>query len=155
MLGSIPMLQARYDVPIGYSDHTLGYAAGVLAASMGVEWFEKHFTLAAENGGLDAKHSTTPATLRAYCDALRETRDAMAQVRSDPSPDEVLVAKRARRGLYLARDLPAGHALGIEDLSFLRPESDFALEDLSSVIGRTLTAPVQQGEPLQRSNLDD
>lgn len=38
-------LRTTFDVPVGFSDHTLGTAVGIMAASRGVTVIEKHFTL--------------------------------------------------------------------------------------------------------------
>lgn len=153
MLGTIPWLQARYDVPIGYSDHSLGYGAAMLAASLGVEWIEKHFTLSRANGGLDAKHSLNPDGLAEYCRMVRSVNQAMEGVRTEPTKAEFYTAQRARRGLYFSRDLPAGHKLLREDIAQLRPERDFALEDIDSVVGREIASAVEKGTPISREDL--
>lgn len=153
MIGTIPWLQSRYDVPIGYSDHSLGYGAAMLAASLGVEWFEKHFTLSPANGGLDAKHSLDPEGLAEYCRMVRSVKAALEGVRTTPTEAELYTAQRARRGLYFIRDLPAGHQLCREDIVPLRPERDFALEDLDAVVGRVLVSTADKGTPIRREDL--
>jgi N,N'-diacetyllegionaminate synthase len=153
MLGTIPWLRDRYDVPIGFSDHSVGYGAAMLAASLGVEWFEKHFTLAAANGGLDAKHSLDPEGLAEYCRMVRSVKPALEGARTAPTEEELYTARRARRGLYFRRALAAGHELRKEDLTMLRPERDFPLEDLGVVVGRRLSRAVEQGAPVQRGDL--
>lgn len=153
MLGTIPWLQSRYDVPIGFSDHSVGYGAAMLAASLGVEWFEKHFTLAAANGGLDAKHSLNPPDLAEYCAMVRSVGAALEGRRTAPTEAELYTARRARRGLYFSRDLPPGHEVTKEDIAFLRPERDFCLEDLDSVVGRRLAGAVVSGTAIERTDL--
>lgn len=153
MLGTIPWLQERYDVPIGYSDHSLGYGAAMLAASLGVEWFEKHFTLSSANGGLDVKHSVTPEGLAEYCQMVRSVKPALEGVRSEPTKAELYTAQRARRGLYFSDNLPAGHVLRREDLVPLRPEQAFALEDFDNVVGRELATAVDKGKSVRREDL--
>jgi sialic acid synthase SpsE len=153
MLGTIPWLQARYDIPIGYSDHSLGYGAAMLAASLGVEWFEKHFTLSPANGGLDAKHSLDPEGLAEYCRMVRSVKPAMEGVRSEPTKAELYTAQRARRGLYFNRNLQAGDILRREDIALLRPQRDFALEELDSVVGRELASAVEKGTAIRREDL--
>ena len=43
-LNVIGEMAARYKVPVGFSDHTMGYAASFAAAAMGATVIEKHFT---------------------------------------------------------------------------------------------------------------
>jgi len=47
-------------VPVGFSDHTLGVEAGMLAISMGASMVEKHFTLSRSLPGKDQAISGTP-----------------------------------------------------------------------------------------------
>lgn len=154
MLGTIPWLQKRYGVPIGYSDHSLGYGAAMLAVSLGVEWFEKHFTLSAENGGLDATHSVTPAGLAEYCRMIRSVKPALDTVRTEPTSAELYTAQRARRGLYFSQDFPAGHVLEKDDLIPLRPERDFSVEEAESVIGRRLASAVERRVSVRKEHLE-
>ena len=153
MLGSIPFLQSRYDVPIGFSDHSEGYGAAVLAASMGVEWIEKHFSLSPANGGLDVKHSLDGEQLQTFCKMVKQTKAALEGVRSEPTDAELYTAKRARRGLYFNTDLPMGHIITKEDIVFLRPERDFALEGLEKVLGRKLLNEAVAGTPIKKSDI--
>src|SRR5881409_1269662 len=44
-LDCIPALQRIYEVPVGFSDHTLGDFMAFAAATLGAHLFEKHFTL--------------------------------------------------------------------------------------------------------------
>jgi sialic acid synthase SpsE len=153
MLGTIPWLQKRYRVPIGYSDHSLGYGAAMLAASIGVEWFEKHFTLAAENGGLDVRHSVNPEGLAEYCRMVRSVKPALETVRTEPTDAELYTAQRARRGLYFSQNLPAGHILSKEDLLPLRPERAFSVEDMEQVVGHALASAVEERTPVCKEHL--
>lgn len=153
MLGTIPWLQKRYEVPIGYSDHSLGYGAAMLAASLGVEWFEKHFTLSVDNGGLDAKHSVNPAGLAEYCKMVRSAKTALEKVRTEPTDAELYTARRARRGLYFSQDLPAGHVLRQEDMIPLRPERDYSVGDVEDIVGRKLMSAVEKRTPVCKEHL--
>ncbi len=47
-------------VPVGFSDHSVGVEAGMLAIAMGAEILEKHFTLSRELPGKDQSISCTP-----------------------------------------------------------------------------------------------
>lgn len=146
-LGNILELRQRYDCTVGYSDHTIGHEAAVIAASMGVNIFERHFTLSKENGGLDAKHSDTPSELSHYCSTIGQAKLAL-QSRLEPSQEELDVAKRARRGLYYKRHLSAGSIITEEDVQYLRPQTDFATSDLHAVLGKKLSTNVCEGRAI-------
>lgn len=45
-LGAIPEMKSRYNVPIGFSDHSMEtIIAPILAVGLGATFIEKHFTL--------------------------------------------------------------------------------------------------------------
>ena len=64
-LAAIPALARTFGLPAGYSDHTLGVEAAVLAAGLGARVIEKHFTLDHDLSSFrDHKLSADPAELR-------------------------------------------------------------------------------------------
>lgn len=62
-LRTIPFLKTRFNVRIGYSDHTIGTVACIGAAALGAELIEKHFTLDKTLEGSDHILSADPAEL--------------------------------------------------------------------------------------------
>jgi len=154
MLATIPQLQERYEgVDIGFSDHSIGYGAAVLAASMGVTWIEKHFTLSKNNGGLDAKHSLEPKQMLEFCDAVNAVSQTLGETRLDMTAEEIKTAERARRGVYYSRDLKSGHTIQTDDLVYLRPERGYALENVNEIIGKVLENDVSGFQPVIKKDI--
>ena len=56
----IKKMMNRYNLTIGFSDHTLGSTASIAAVLNGAKVIEKHFTLSNKMYGSDAKHSLNP-----------------------------------------------------------------------------------------------
>jgi N,N'-diacetyllegionaminate synthase len=52
---------------VGFSDHTEGYEAAVLAIARGAEFIEKHFTLSKALPGKDQQMSATPDVFQEIC----------------------------------------------------------------------------------------
>lgn len=58
--------------PVGFSDHTMGQTAAVMAVSLGAVIFEKHFTLSRTLEGPDHAWACLPDDLARWCSAIRE-----------------------------------------------------------------------------------
>lgn len=56
----------------GFSDHTVGITASVVAMSLGATIIEKHFTMSRELPGCDQSCSIEPSELRQLCDMRDE-----------------------------------------------------------------------------------
>jgi sialic acid synthase SpsE len=70
-LGCIASLQAKYSVPVGFSDHTLGTAISLAAVASGANIFEKHFTASRSLPGPDQQGSMEPKELEALVKDIR------------------------------------------------------------------------------------
>ena len=60
ILERIKLLQDRFDVLVGLSDHSIGSDAGFLSVALGAVAIEKHFIADRSIGGVDADFSATP-----------------------------------------------------------------------------------------------
>ncbi|NJC41289.1 N-acetylneuraminate synthase [Brevundimonas alba] len=140
-------------LPIGYSDHTLGLAVSTAAVAMGATVIEKHFTLDNTLPGPDHRASLEPHELTALIRQIRDVEAALGSPVKAPTASEIPVRAVVRRSVTARRALPAGHVLGLEDVILLRPASGIPAKALDEVLGRTLTAPIEEGHPLQWEHL--
>jgi len=63
--------------PFGFSDHTEGYEASIMATALGASIIEKHFTLDKSQDGKDHKMSAEPDELEELVYWVRKTEEAM------------------------------------------------------------------------------
>ena len=95
-------MAARWDVPVGLSDHSLGTTASVTSVALGACMIEKHVTLARSDGGPDAAFSLEPDELGQLVVAVREAEASLGHVRYGPSPGEES-SRVFRRSLFVVR----------------------------------------------------
>ena len=76
-------------VRAGFSDHSLGIQAGMLAISMGAEVLEKHFTISRRLPGKDQSMSTEAHEFEALVTWNREVHEIMGVERPSLSDDEL------------------------------------------------------------------
>lgn len=150
----IQTLRSAFGTAVGFSDHTLGREAAPIAVALGATWIEKHFTTDRTLDGLDHKHAMEPDPFADFVQAIRDTEEALRPRVTKISPAEALTRQRARRGLYAARDLPAGHLLTNADIRIVRPESEIAADEIDMIIGRVLRVPLAAEEPFAHADLN-
>lgn len=143
----VGLLRDAFGVRVGYSDHTEGNLSAILALCQGADLFEKHFTDDRRRPGFDHANAMEPDQLRSYIDDLRRATASLTLKANRSAPQEVETSIRARRGVYAARDMPAGHVLTRDDLLHVRPST--AQPTLpSQLIGRPLTSDVRRYDAL-------
>ena len=124
-LRNMEILRQAFDVPVGFSDHTLGTSIPLAAIALGACVIEKHFTLDKDMPGWDHAISADPAELRVIVEeGLTSTMRWEAP--SDGREAEIEKRKQFRRSLVARAALPAGHVLAEADLDAKRPGTGIA-----------------------------
>ncbi|WP_247896136.1 N-acetylneuraminate synthase family protein [Azospirillum brasilense] len=133
--------------PVGYSDHTLGIEAAVLSVALGARVIEKHFTLDKTLSTFrDHALSADPSDMAELVRRVREAETLLGDGIKRPATSELANMTAARRAIAAVRDLPAGHVLALEDLTWLRPRRGLEPGRESELIGCRLAVPVARGE---------
>ena len=144
---TVPDMMARFDCPVGLSDHTPGTAASVAAVALGACVIEKHFTLARADGGPDAAFSLEPAEFKALVDDVRDAWTALGRPHYDLLGSEQGNIQ-FRRSLYVTADVKAGEVISRQNVRSVRPGLGLAPDHLETVLGRVARRNLSRGEPL-------
>ena len=152
-LRNLETLRRAFDVPVGFSDHTLGTAIPLAAIALGACMIEKHFTLDQEMEGWDHAISSDPAVLRAVVEDGRTIHEALGSTRRMLSEAEIVKRRQFRRSLVTRAALPAGHVLTEADLDAKRPGTGIGPDELRYVVGRELAADLVEDQVLRWEHL--
>lgn len=144
-LRAMHVIQAALGVPIGYSDHSMGIEASVIAVAAGAKVIEKHFTLDCNLPGPDHKASLEPKDLGEMVKGIRKVEVLLGSGKKQPNEAELAVAKIVRRSVVAARDLKAGDTITSDMVLLRRPGTGIEPARLGEVIGRTLSRDVKEG----------
>lgn len=148
-LRAIETLASAFRVPIGWSDHTMGHTADVVAVALGASAVEKHFTLSRDQEGPDHPFALEPLELAAMVSAIREAEQALGSSVKRVTEAEQEMFRLGRRSLVAARDLPAGHTVRQEDLAVKRPGYGIPVHEREVVVGQQTTRSVEVDEVLE------
>lgn len=152
-LRAMQSIARELELPVGYSDHTLGLAVSTAAVALGASVIEKHFTLDREMPGPDHKASLSLEELAALVRQIRDVENALGSPEKRPTASELPIRALVRRSVTLVRAARAGQALQAEDMTLLRPGTGIGPGELERIPGRVLTRDLPAGTTLQWTDL--
>lgn len=148
-LKAMQTLASEFDVPVGYSDHTLGILIPTLAVGLGAQVIEKHFTLDKTLPGPDHLASMTPNEMTELVQAIRDTEAALGDGVKKPADNELPIRELVRRSVTLKHSMAKGSHITKDDLILLRPGSGICPADLPKLIGSELALSLPEGTTLR------
>ena len=102
--------EAFPDRPIGYSDHTIGLVAPLVAVALGACVIEKHFTLDRSLPGTDHILSVTPEELRLLVSHIRQVERLLGSSHKQPVAAELAIREAVRQRFPKEERRAAPHA---------------------------------------------
>lgn len=148
-LRNMATLQQAFDLPVGFSDHTLGTAIPLAAIAIGACVIEKHFTLDQDMPGWDHAISANPEQLRTIVEEGKNIFAALGESVRTVSAAEMEKRKKFRRSLVVRRRLERGSIISEADLDAKRPGTGIAPNEIGYIVGRRLTAAVAADQVLR------
>jgi N,N'-diacetyllegionaminate synthase len=139
-------IKEKFNVAIGYSDHTLGIEIPIAAVALGAKVIEKHFTLDNAMEGPDHKASLNPAELKAMVDAIRNLEVALGNGIKAPSQSETKNKPIARKSLVANRNMKKGDIFTEENITIKRPGTGISPMLWDAYIGKIATKDYQEDD---------
>jgi len=149
----VPSLAQTFNVISGFSDHTLGSTAPIVAVTLGAKVIEKHFILDKSIGGADADFSMDKEEFTSMIKAIRETEKLLGKV--DYNMTEKKKQSRCfSRSLYVAKDIKKGELFTEENVRSVRPGYGMHPKYLKDILGKIATRDYTFATPLNYNNGD-
>ena len=152
-LRAITTLASAFDIPIGWSDHSMGHTADVVAVTLGACIVEKHHTLSRDQDGPDHPFALEPDELGTMVTAIREAEASLGVSVKRVTDAEAEMYALGRRSLVAARDIAAGSAVGREDIAVKRPGTGVPVHEMEAVLGRRAARDIVADEVLSWDDL--
>jgi N,N'-diacetyllegionaminate synthase len=131
---------------IGYSDHTEGALASSLAIGLGASVIEKHFTIDKDLPGPDHWFSSDPGELASLVTACHSSYEALGSPQLRPSKEEIEMRDLVRRSIVAIDNINKGEHFTEDNIGLRRPGTGLPPAQFNSLLGKTATEDVTNGE---------
>lgn len=139
-LNVIQELKDRYQIKIGFSDHSSKIATNVAAVALGAEILEFHVVFDRRMFGPDSKSSLTIDEVSKMVIAVNDIYKALQHPIDKNQNEEFSTLKSIfEKSLAVNKNLPKGHQITFDDLEAKKPKG-FGIDAMhfEEVIGKTL-----------------
>jgi N,N'-diacetyllegionaminate synthase len=128
-------IQEKFEVRVGYSDHTLGIEIPLAAVALGAQVIEKHFTIDRTLSGPDHKASLEPHELATMIQGIRRIELALGDGEKKLMPCEASNIEIARRSIVASRHIKSGETFTEENVTTKRPGTGISPMKLPRLLG--------------------
>lgn len=146
-LNTILYLKEHYGkYHIGFSDHTIGISAPVVAVGMGAEIIEKHITIDRHMKGTDQAGSLGPDGVNRMVRDIRICEKWLGT--KDLYIDKSVASAKVKleRSIATRKDLHIGDIITEDDLHMLSPGDGYKWSQVNEVIGKTVQVEIPANE---------
>jgi len=145
-LKAIQTLKQAFQIPVGYSDHTMSITIPSVCVALGANIIEKHYTIDRSLKGPDHKFALEPDELKKMVKNIRETEIALGSPEKFLPDSEKNLYKLARRSLIAKKNIPKGKVIERDDIVIKRPGFGIPPKFLDIVIGRIAKKDIEQDD---------
>ena len=134
-LNAMKTMADKFNVRVGYSDHTMGIEVPIAAAALGACVIEKHFTLDRGMTGPDHKASLEPKEFAEMVRAIRNIEKALGEGTKEVASSERKNIAIARKSIVAAVEIKEGELFTENNLTTKRPGTGVSPMLWDTVVG--------------------
>jgi N,N'-diacetyllegionaminate synthase len=145
-LRAMDTMRDTFHLPVGFSDHTLGFNITAAAVARGACVIEKHFTLSRDMEGPDHFYAIEPDELKQMVEVIRNVEKSLGSTVKDMLPEEKKVAKR--ESIIAAKDIPQNTVITRDMIVLSRPALGIKPRFLAAVLGSKVKTYIEKGQAI-------
>lgn len=135
-LMSIKYLKDKLKMQVGFSDHSLGSGASIMAISLGASILEKHFTLNKKLKGPDHNASLSPKELIEYVKQIRIFEKSIGNYEKKPYKQELINLNIVRKQIVAKARIIKGQKFTKKNITTKRAKQGIPAFKWDQVIGK-------------------
>lgn len=141
------------EIPVGFSDHSLGCEMASAATALGASLIEKHLTLDKSKIGMDNEMAIEPDEMQGLVNSVRNVYEAMGTKERIVSEAELEMKAKMRRSVIAICDIKSGEVITEDMLGAKRPATGIALKDMEMCIGKKAARDIEADTVIDYSDI--
>jgi len=141
-LNAMITMKNKFNVVVGYSDHTKDDTVAIVSVGLGAKIIEKHFTLDKTLPGPDHTSSLNPEEFKQFVEKIRNAEKTMGTYEKFPCEIEKENLKGMRRSIVAKIDINNGTIITPEMITFKRPANGIEPRLLNKIIGKKVITDI-------------
>ena len=147
-------MKKKFNVPVGFSDHTTGLIASLYAVSCGASIIEKHITFSRFMYGSDAFNALEPGEFKLFCNYLRDLDKLMNHsVNKDDLSQFLNVKKTFEKNIVAAKDIKKNSRLKFADLCFKKSNKGISASNYKLFLNKKIRKDVKKNYILLKKDI--
>ncbi|MFO8061611.1 MAG: N-acetylneuraminate synthase family protein [bacterium] len=153
-LNFISVMKKRYNIPVGFSDHSMSLLAPAVGVAKGASVIEKHFTLDNSMKGPDHSMSLNPSQFRDMVDNIQDAVKMLGNSDKVIASSEKRIIKGIRKSIYTTRPIEKGEKITSDNTVLLRPAISLAASTYEHFLGKRVRRKKNAYKPLRSSDVE-
>ena len=154
----IKTLSDVYKMPIGFSDHSLGFKAVEVAVSLGTRVIEKHFTLNKKRKGFDHKISLEPKEFKRMVESIRDIETLLGNGQKFLTKKAKKRIDSMKRVIVTKKKILYGEKVSNTNITLMRVKNNTKGINpmlIDDIMGKTINKELSKHQILKMSYLKD
>ena len=152
-LNFINTLKKKFNMPVGYSDHSKNDNVAIGAIAKGASVIEKHVTLDKNLKGPDHKASCQINEFKKFVEKIREFEIILGKFDKTISTEEKKISLMARKSIVTKITLKKNDILKKSNITFKRPGTGISPMKFKKIIGKRLKRKISFDTIIRKNDL--
>jgi|TARA_B110000467_G_C18287631_1_gene462685 N-acetylneuraminate synthase len=147
-LNVISEMKAEFNVPVGFSDHSIGSFGCLFAATMGANIIEKHMKHPKNSPCADDLHALNPKEFSELIKSIRLSESAKGSGKKTPTISEQKNLQKNRVSIITIKEIKKGTKISSEMIDIRRPGSGLSPSNYDDILTKIAKLDISKDTPL-------
>ena len=149
---NIEYLKKKFDILVGFSDHTISNFSSLAATVLGSNMLEKHLKLDESNKGIDSFFSLSPNKFKNLIYSIRETEKCLGNYKYI-LPKQVRKNRHNLRSIYVSKNVKKNEVISKDNIKIVRPAYSLDPKYYYRIIGKKYKKNLVFGSRIKLSEI--